>query len=224
MPKLLLLRHLESRWNLENRFTGWVDVPLCKQGIQKAESTAKKVFEFPVDVAYSSPLLRNQNTVVRILDAVGKYPIFIYLDKGRMKDWGSYKDISEFDLPVYISEALNERYYGKLQGLNKEAAMKKFGKEQVHKWRRGFDVKPPGGESLKDTIKRTTPFYKKYIEKDLRSGKNVLVVASHNALRSIIKYIEKVPDKDIPNTEMGYGELRVYDFDKSLNLKNKQII
>lgn len=224
MAKLLLLRHLESRWNLENRFTGWVDVPLCKKGIERAEETAKKVFQFPVDVAYSSPLLRNQNTMVRILDAVGKYPIFIYLDKGRMKDWGHYKDISEFDLPVYISEALNERYYGKLQGMNKAKAMKKYGKEKVHQWRRGFDVKPPGGESLKDTIKRTTPFYKKYIEKDLRDGKNVLVVASHNASRAIIKRIEKISDKDIPNIEMGYGELRVYNFDKLLNLKNKQII
>ena len=107
MPKLLLLRHLESRWNLENRFTGWVDVPLCKEGIARAEETAQKVFQYKIDTAYSSPLLRNQNTLVRILDCVGKYPIFIYLDKGKMRDWGRFKDISQFDLPVYISEALN---------------------------------------------------------------------------------------------------------------------
>jgi len=219
MAKLLLLRHLESRWNLENRFTGWVDVPLCQEGINKAEKTAKKVFQYQVDIAYSSPLLRNQNTLVRILDFVDKYPIFIYLDKGKMKDWGCYKDISEFDLPIYISEALNERYYGKLQGLNKAEAMKKFGQEKVHQWRRGFDKKPPGGESLKDVIKRTTPFYRKYIERDLRKGKNVLVVASHNANRTIIKYIEKIKDKDIVNIEMTYGELRVYEFDNGVYRK-----
>lgn len=224
MTKLLLLRHLQSRWNLENRFTGWVDVPLCKEGIAKTEETAKKVFQYQIDTAYSSPLLRNQNTLVRILDYLGKYPIFIYLDKGRMKDWGRYKDISEFDLPVYISEALNERYYGQLQGLNKEEAMKKFGQEQVHQWRRGFNKKPPGGESLKDTVKRTIPFYVKYVEKDLKEDKNVLVVASHNSLRAIIKHIEKIADQDIINTEMAYGELRVYEFDKSLNLKNKELI
>ena len=222
MPKLLLLRHLESRWNLENRFTGWVDVPLCKEGIARAKETAQKVFQYKIDTAYSSPLLRNQNTLVRILDCVGKYPIFIYLDKGRMRDWGHFKDISQFDLPVYISEALNERYYGKLQGLNKAEAMRKFGKERVQQWRRSVDKKPPGGESLKGTIKRTNPFYKKYIEKDLREGKNVLVVASHNAARAIIKYIEKISDKDIVNVEMSYGGLIVYDFDKSLNLKSKK--
>ena len=133
-----------------------------------------------------------------------------------MRDWGKYTDISEFDLPVYISEALNERYYGKLQGLNKEEAMKKFGKDQVHQWRRGYTAKPPGGESLKDTVKRTTPLYVKYIKKDLAFGKNVLVVASHNALRSIIKYIERISDEDIIKVEMAYGELIVYELDKSL--------
>ena len=224
MAKLILLRHLESRWNLENRFTGWVDVPLCKEGIAKAGGIAKKIFKYKFDSAYSSPLLRNQNTLVRILDYVGKYPIFIYLDKGRMKDWGKYTDISEFDLPVYISEALNERYYGKLQGLNKAEAAKKFGKERVHQWRRGFDIKPPGGESLKDTVNRTTPFYKKHIEKDLKKGKDVLVVGSHNTLRSIIKYIEKIPDKNIINIEVPYGGIIEYNFDKSLKLTSKKIL
>ena len=219
MAKLLLLRHLESRWNLENRFTGWVDVPLCKQGIARAPEIAKKVFRHKIDIAYSSPLLRNQNTLVRILGQVNKYPIFIYLDKGRMRKRGYYKDISEFDLPVYISEALNERYYGKLQGLNKAKAMRRFGKDKVHLWRRSFKKRPPGGESLKDVIKRTTPFYRKYIEKDLKQGKNVLVVASHNASRAVIKHIEKIADKDIIKVEMAYGELRVYNFKEGVYIK-----
>lgn len=224
MPKLLLLRHLKSQWNLENRFTGWVDVPLCKEGIADVDQTAKKVFQHKIDIAYSSILLRNQNTLVRILDCIGKYPIFIYLDKGRMKDWGNYIDISEFDLPVYISEALNERYYGKLQGLNKEEIIKKYGEEKTRQWRRSYNIAPPGGESLKDVIKRTISFYKKYIEKDLKDNKNVLVVASHNALRAIIKHIEKISDQDIINVEMDYGEIRIYEFDRSLNLKFKKVV
>lgn len=218
MAKLVLVRHLESRWNLENRFTGWVDVPLCKEGIAKAGELAQKIFKYNFDKAYSSPLLRNQNTLVRILEEVNKYPIFIYLDKGRMKDWGEYTDITEFDLPVYITEALNERYYGSLQGFNKVETAKKYGKEIVHKWRRGFSVKPPGGESLKETAKRTNTFYKKYVEKDLKEGRNVLIVASHNALRSIIKHIENISDEDIANIEVPYGGILGYDFDKSLKV------
>lgn len=209
---MILLRHLESKWNLENRFSGWVDMPLCKEGIARVEETAQKVFNHKIDTAYSSPLFRNQDTLARILNVVGKYPIFIYIDKGKMKDWGNYTDISEFDLPVYISEVLNERHYGLLQGLNKEEAAKKFGEEKVHLWRRSYDVAPPKGESLKDVIKRANPFYKKYIENDLKQGKNVLVVASHNSLRAIIKYIEKISDKDIINVEIPYGGLREYNF------------
>lgn len=224
MPKLILLRHLKSKWNKENRFTGWVDVPLAKEGIKNAKLISKKVFRNKIDTAYSSPLLRNQNTLVRILDYISRYPIFNWLDKGKMKDWGNYKDISKNDIPVYISEALNERYYGKLQGVNKDLARKKYGAKRVQMWRRGYNTPPLGGESLRDTFKRTIPFYKKHIEKDLKKGKNVLVVASHNSLRAIIKYVEKVSDKDIFKREIPYGGIIEYDFDRSLNLKDKKII
>jgi 2,3-bisphosphoglycerate-dependent phosphoglycerate mutase len=224
MPKLILLRHLKSKWNQENRFTGWVDVPLAKEGIKQAKAISGKVFKRRIDTAYSSPLLRNQNTLVRLLDYVDKYPIFNWLDKGRMKDWGNYKDISKDDIPVYISEALNERYYGKLQGMNKDLAKKKYGEKRVQTWRRGYDTPPLGGESLKDTFRRTVPFFKKYIERDLRRGKNVLVVASHNSLRAIIKHVEKVSDEDIFRREIPYGGIVEYDFDKKLNLKSKKIL
>jgi len=224
MAKLILLRHLKSKWNEENRFTGWVDVPLTKEGIKKAKTISRKVFKGRVDMAYSSPLLRNQNTLVRILDYIDKYPIFNWLDKGRMRDWGNYKDISKDDIPVYISEALNERYYGKLQGMNKDLAKKKYGEKRVQMWRRGYDTPPLGGESLKDTFGRAVPFYKKYIEKDLKKGKNVLVVASHNALRAIIKYIEKISDKDIFKKEIPYGGIMEYEFDKKLSLKSKKVL
>ncbi len=225
MAQLILLRHLKSQWNLENRFSGWVDVPLCPQGSRKAKEIAKKIFQFRIDVAYSSPLIRNQDTVVRILEYVDKkYPIFIHLDKGKMRKWGNFKEIHKDYLPVYISEKLNERYYGKLQGLNKEIIAQKYGYEKVHLWRRGFEQRPPGGESLKDTYKRAVPFYKKYIERDLRKGKNVLIVASHNSLRAIIKYIEKISDQDIINTEVPFAGIIYYKFDKSLKLKEKKTL
>ncbi len=224
MAKLILLRHLKSKWNEENRFTGWVDVPLSEEGIRKARLISKKVFRGRIDTAYSSPLLRNQNTLVRILDYVDRYPIFNWLDKGRMRDWGNYEDISKDDIPVYISEALNERYYGKLQGMNKDSVKKKYGERMVQMWRRGYDTPPLGGESLKDTFGRTIPFYRKYIERDLRKGKNVLVVASHNALRAIIKYIEKISDKDIFKKEIPYGGIMEYEFDKKLSLRSKKVL
>lgn len=222
MPKLLLLRHIKSQWNEENRFTGWMDVSLDENETYKAKELADKVFQFDINVIYCSPLFRNKDTVARMFEYGNKkYPIFIHLDKGKMKDWGRYIDISEDDVSVFVSEKFNERYYGKIQGENKETAMKKYGEETVHLWRRSYAIAPPGGESLKDVFKRTVPFYKDYIERDLKNGKNILIVASHNALRSIVKYIENISDKDIINFEIPYGGLIAYDFDNLLKIKTK---
>ena len=148
-----------------------------------------------------------------------KYPVFIHLDGGKMQKWGNYIDISEYDVSVFVTEKLNERYYGKLQGENKETAAKKYGEEQVHLWRRSYNIAPSGGESLKDVFKRTVPFYQKYIEKDLKEGKNVLIVASHNSLRAIIKYIEKISDQDIIDLEVPYAGLICYEFGESIYKK-----
>jgi len=225
MATLFLFRHLKSQWNLENRFSGWVDMPLAKNQSKKAKEIAKKIFRFKIDTIYSSPLFRNMHSVALILESIGKkYPIFIHLDKGKMKEWGSFKEINKNYIPVYISEKLNERYYGKLQGLNKKEMMKKYGFEKVRVWRRSFEIAPPGGESLKEVIKRTTPFYKNYIEKDLKRGKNVLVVASHNPLRALIKYIEKISNEGIINVEVPFAGLIKYDFDKSLKIKKKKTL
>lgn len=226
MAQLILLRHLKSQWNLENRFSGWVDVPLCNEGIKRAKEIAQKIFKSKIDVAYSSPLLRNQNTLVRILDYIdNKYPIFIHLDEGRMKKWGNFKETHKNYLPVYISESLNERYYGKLQGLDKEKTIKKYGPEKVRLWRRSFNNDPPGGgEGLDEVYRRAIPFYKKYIERDLRKGKNVLIVASHNSLRAVIKYVEKISDQDIINVEVPYAGIISYKFDKLLKLKNRKVL
>jgi len=240
MPKLILLRHIKSQWNEENRFTGWVDVPLNENETYKAKELADKIFQFQIDKIYTSPLFRNEDTVARLFEGGNKkYPVFIHLpersegwrrmnvlrlDGGKTQKWGHFTDISEDDFPVFVSEKLNERYYGKLQGENKETAMRKYGEEQVRLWRRSYNIAPPGGESLKDVMKRTTPFYKKYIEKDLKNGKNVLIVASHNSLRAIVKYVEKISDKDIIGLEIPYAGLIEYELDESLNLKNKRIL
>jgi len=188
MPKLLLLRHLQSQWNLENRFTGWTDVPLSKEGEESAKEVAKKLSGFKIDKVYTSPLLRNRKTVSLILENLGKE-----------------------DLPVVADKALDERNYGELQGLNKDEIKKQYGEEQVRLWRRSWDVAPPGGESLKDVYDRVMPFYEKYIEKDLKEGKNVLVVASHNSLRALVKHIENISDEDVISLEIPVGTLKEYD-------------
>lgn len=225
MSKLFLLRHIKSQWNEENRFTGWMDVPLDKHEIKEAENLAEKISKLEINKVYSSSLFRNQDTLARVLQCIDdKYPVFVHLDKGRMQKWGNYIDISENDISVYISENLNERYYGKLQGESKEEAAKKYGEEQIHLWRRSYNMAPPGGESLKDVFRRTIPFYKKYVEKDLRGQKNVLLVASHNALRSIVKYIEKIPDEKIIDLEIPYACLTEYDLGLGLEIKGKKVL
>jgi 2,3-bisphosphoglycerate-dependent phosphoglycerate mutase len=215
MAKLFLLRHLKSQWNLDDRFAGWCDNPLSNEGADTAKAIAESMAGQKFDVVYTSPLIRNIQTVIKILrnaDSEG-YPLFVHLDGGKMQKWGNFTDISENDIPTYVSENLNERYYGKLQGLNKEDTIKKYGEEKVHLWRRSYDVAPPGGESEKDVYKRATPFYRKLIEKDLKAGKNVLVVASHNSLRAIVKYVENIPDDKIIDLELPFGALIKYDFD-----------
>jgi len=225
MSQLFLLRHIKSQWNKENRFAGWTDGPLSKNEIWRIKDLADKIFKNKIDKIYSSILFRNQDTIAKILEQVdNKYPLFIYLDKGRMRKWGNYVDISENDMPVFVSESLNEKYYGKLQGENKEDAMKKYGREKVHLWRRSYNIAPPGGESLRDVFKRTVPFYRKYVEKDLKKGENVLLVASHNALRSIVKYIEKIPDDKITDLEIPYSGLIEYDFDDNLKMKVRRTL
>jgi 2,3-bisphosphoglycerate-dependent phosphoglycerate mutase len=211
MAKLILLRHLLSQWNEEDRFNGWVDTPLAEGQGKTAEEIARRVFQFRIDKVYCSRLFRNMDTVARIMEHDKKYPLFIHLEDGKMREWGNFTDLSEEDIPVYVSEKLNERYYGKLQGTNKKRMMEQYGQEQLAVWRRSWDVRPPGGESLKDVYKRVVPFYKEHIEKDLKSGKNILLVGSHNALRAIVKYIDKISDQDIQNFEIPYAGLKEYD-------------
>jgi len=209
MAKLILLRHLESQWNLENRFTGWVDVPLSRQGVLMTNEVAEKLAQFKIDVVYTSPLIRNTDTVLRVLGYLNKYPIFLHFE-GKMKDWAKFEGNGKY-LPVFVSEKLNERYYGALQGQNKDEIKAKYGEEEVRQWRRSWGEAPPGGESLKDVSDRAVPFYKKYIENDLKQGKNVLIAASHNSLRALVKYIENIPDNDVINLEIPVGTIKSYE-------------
>ena len=201
MPKLFLLRHLQSQWNKENKFTGWTDVPLSEEGLKSVKEVAEKLKEEKIDAVYTSPLKRNKETVSLVLE-----------------------NLNKSNLPIVADKALDERNYGSLQGMDKNDAASKYGKNRVHLWRRSWDEAPLEGESLKDVYERTTPFYRKHIEKDLKEGKNVLVVASHNSLRALIKYVEKISDQNIIDVEMAYGELRVYEFDDSFKVKSKKII
>ena len=214
MAKLFLLRHLKSQWNQDKEFAGWVDNPLSNEGILAARGIYEKLRDKKIDVVYTSSLVRNMETVLRIFEHnPEQYPLFMHLNKGKMQKWGNFTDMNADDVPVYVSEKLNERYYGKLQGLNKDEVTQKYGAKLVHLWRRGFLERPPGGESLKDVYQRAVPFFKKYVQKDLAQGKNVLVVASHNSLRALVKYIENISDEGISDVELPFGAFVGYAFE-----------
>ena len=225
MSCLILVRHGQSVWNLENRFTGWVDVPLSKKGIDEAISAGKKLKDVRFDTIYVSHMLRAIQTLHYILlELMDKRTPIIYHEEKRIHDWEHHTGDMKNEMPIYQSVDLAERYYGNLQGLNKAETMEKYGKDQVHLWRRSFDINPPAGESLKDTTIRTIPYFKNYILKDLQSDKTVLVVAHGNSLRSITMYVENISEKDIPNLEIPTGVPISYIFDKNMKILEKKLL
>ena len=199
MAKLVLVRHGQSVWNLQNRFTGWVDVPLSEKGKEEAYRAGELLKDIRFDVAYTSALTRAQETLRIILETVGLL------------------------IPVIKDTALNERHYGALQGLNKDRARQKWGADIVHLWRRSYDIPPPEGESLKDTANRTIPFLERAIMGDIYDGRNVLVVAHGNSLRSIVMYLENLSPEEIVKVEIPTGTPIVYDLDEEGKLINKEI-
>lgn len=201
MATLVLLRHGESQWNLENRFTGWVDVPLSPKGESEAREAGRLLKGSKFDVAYTSDLQRAQKTLATVLAETGQAGI-----------------------PIIKDKALNERHYGDLQGLNKAETAKKFGDDQVKIWRRSYDIAPPNGESLKDTAARTLPYFEKHVLKDLKDGKNVIVAAHGNSLRSIVMHIEKLTKEQVLELNMGTAVPYVYEFDPSLKIVSKKIL
>ncbi len=198
MPKLILLRHGESQWNLENRFTGWVDVPLSPKGEEEAFKAGELIKEFPIDKVYTSVLQRAIKTADIALAVSGRE-----------------------NLPVERDQALNERHYGDLQGLNKAETAEKFGAEQVHIWRRSYDVPPPNGESLKDTAARTLPYFNAHILPEITAGKNILVVAHGNSLRSIVMDLDKMTREQVLELNIPTGVPLVYEFDSAGKILSK---
>jgi len=220
-----MVRHGQSQWNLENRFTGWMDVPLSKKGIYEAMSAGKKLKDFEFDTMYVSHMLRAIQTLHYILiESNSKRTPIIYHEEKRIRDREHHAGDFNSEIPIYMSVDLAERYYGNLQGFNKQKTREKYGEEQVHLWRRSYGTKPPGGESLKNTCERTTPYYKKYILKDLQDGKTVLVSAHGNSLRAITMHVENISEQEIPDVEIPTGVPIVYTYDKNTNLADKALL
>jgi 2,3-bisphosphoglycerate-dependent phosphoglycerate mutase len=203
--KLILQRHGQSVWNKRNIFTGWVDIPLSEKGVQEAIEAGKKMAHIPIDVVFTSTLTRAQMTVALSMMHHKKIPVFLHEEKAFGED-------GEDLVPVHMAWELNERMYGKLQGLNKDEMAKEFGAEQVQIWRRSYDVAPPEGESLEMTAARTLPYFQSKIVPLLEEGKNVLVSAHGNSLRSIVMHIEKISKEDIVKLEIPTGEPMVYSY------------
>ena len=219
--KLILLRHGESQWNLENRFTGWTDVDLTENGITEAQSSGQllKDESYSFNLVYTSVLKRAIKTMELCLN-----------------------EMDLVDIPINYSWRLNERHYGALQGLNKAETAQKYGDEQVLVWRRSYDTRPPplhfdderhprfekqyddldsselpASESLKDTVDRFLPLWHKIIAPSIQSGKKVLIVAHGNSLRALVKYLDKIPDKEIVGLNIPTGVPLVYELDDELN-------
>lgn len=217
-PKLILMRHGQSIWNERNLFTGWVDIPLSEKGIAEALKGGEEIRDLPIDVVFTSTLVRAHMTLVLALlnHSSGKIPTFKHPGGGKLETWGQVygEEAKENILPVFMAWELNERMYGKLQGLNKAETAEKYGAEQVHIWRRSFDVAPPDGESLAMTAERTIPYFQKTIIPHLERGENVFVSAHGNSLRSIIMHIEQLTKEQVINLELPTGEPVIYTFER----------
>ncbi len=220
MGKLILVRHGQSIWNLENRFTGWIDIPLSEKGHKEAKKAGKLLSNIKFDSAFTSTLQRAEQTMQEILKVSEKIKSFRYIHEDKLYNKFSGKSPQ---LEIKRSSALNERHYGDLQGLNKDETRKKYGDNQVKLWRRSFDIAPPNGESLEMTAKRTLPYYKKQILPLLKKGQTILITAHGNSLRALIMHIEKLSKEQILETEVATGVPIVYNF-KEGRVTRKKIL
>ena len=190
MKQMVLIRHGESQWNLENRFTGWVDVPLSPRGEQEAKEAGKKLQAFRFNQAFTSVLTRAIRTLEIVLEEIG-----------------------QSDLQVVRDQALNERMYGDLQGLNKAETAEKYGEHQVKLWRRSYDVPPPGGESLQDTAARVIPYYQEQIWPALSKGDSILVVAHGNSLRALVMHLDQLSREEVLELNIPTGAPLLYELE-----------
>ncbi len=191
MKRVVFIRHGESQWNRENRFTGWVDVPLSPNGEQEAREAGEKLRDFRFDRAFASVLVRAVRTLEIVLEVIGQSHI-----------------------PIEKNQALNERMYGDLQGLNKAETVKQYGAEQVTLWRRSYDVRPPGGESLHDTAERVIPYYQRQVRPQLAEGKTLLVVAHGNSLRALVMHLTALSREAVLELNIPTGAPVCYEFDE----------
>lgn len=223
MAKLILMRHGESVWNKKNLFTGWVDVPLTQKGIDEAVEGGKKIKDIPIDVIFTSTMIRAQMTLflAMLQHSSQKVPVFIHEDDPRLRDWETIysKETKDQTIPIYHSWALNERMYGELQGYNKQAMAEKYGKDLVHTWRRSYDVPPPNGESLKDTADRTIPYFREKIIPVLEEGRNVFVPAHGNSLRSIVMFLDNLSKEEVLKLELKTGAPILYEYENGKWIK-----
>ena len=218
MSRLTLVRHGESVWNRQNRFTGWVDVSLSRDGMREAERAGRLLRDHSFDVAFTSALLRAQDTLYEILKQNRHCDHYMRIHEHRQEWYEHFEPTREDlrELKIYLSYRLNERYYGDLQGRNKDQVRQEVGAEQVHLWRRSYDVPPPNGESLRMTAERTIPYYRERILPQLRQGRSVLVVAHGNSLRALVMHIENLTPEEIVAFEFPTGTPRVYRFDPAM--------
>jgi len=201
MAALILLRHGQSQWNLENRFTGWVDVPLSPTGEDEARAAGEKLRGRHIDKLYTSVLRRAVDTATLALEAAG-----------------TTVPVTERDA------ALNERMYGDLQGLNKAEAAKRFGDAQIKLWRRSYDVRPPGGESLADTAARVLPYWESHILPDLKAGRDVLVVAHGNSLRALVMHLDGLSHAEVLELEIPTGAPLLYEIGTDGQITGKRYL
>ena len=202
MPHLILIRHGQSEWNLQNLFTGWRDPDLTPQGVAEARSAGQrlKALGIEVDRVFTSTLSRAQKTAQLLLEELGQTP------------------------PITKNSALNERDYGDLSGLNKDEARKKWGEEQVHLWRRSYDVPPPNGESLKDTVARVLPYYVKVVLPVVLQQKTTLIAAHGNSLRALIMALEGLTPDEIVSKELGTGIPLRYSLSRYAEVEGVEVL
>lgn len=232
MATLILLRHGQSLWNSANKFTGWVDVPLSQQGRAEATIAGCKLKRHGdrIDLCFTSLLFRAMETAILCLQECqrgcdGKVPIFKHdAADANWHGWDSYDGNPQEELPIFPSSALDERYYGALQGLNKTETADQYGADRVNLWRRSFTVRPPGGESLEDTLNRTVPYFRDRILPHLLQGDNLLVVAHGNSLRSIIMHLERLSPAAVETLELTTGIPVIYRLDAQAQVQEKWIL
>ncbi|KAL6578311.1 2,3-bisphosphoglycerate-dependent phosphoglycerate mutase 1 [Orobanche minor] len=213
---LILIRHGESMWNENNLFTGCVDVPLTIKGVKEATEAGKRISNIPVDMIYTSALIRAQMTAMLAMTEHRrkKVPIILHNESEQAREWSQIfsEETKKQCIPVITAWQLNERMYGELQGLNKQETADRYGKEQVHVWRRSYDIPPPNGESLEMCAERAVAYFKEYIEPQLVCGKNVMIAAHGNSLRSIIMYLDKLTSQEVISLELSTGVPMLYIF------------